>query len=139
MTPYQKSVAASVLLALAVGQLAAISLARGWIGSGDVALRRKATRWHHAEGYLGLAIVVIVAFYCTRLLPDSVKTTRVSVHALLGTTVVSLGFIKATVARAFPQRYAWLPYLGAALFAFVVALWISAAGWYFFWSQSAGY
>jgi hypothetical protein len=135
MTPYQKSIAATVLLGLAVVQLIVISLARGWIGGSRPANRRRELAWHRTEGYVALTLIVVVAYYCTRLFPGS-QTTRVYIHALLGVTVICLLLAKILIARVYTRFYEFLPYLGATLFLAVVALWISGAGWYWFYSPS---
>lgn len=138
VTPYQKSITASVLLGLAVMQLVVISMARGWIGGSRPPARRRMARWHRLEGYIGIAMILVVAFFCLRLAPESDKTPRVYIHALLGVTVISLVLFKVAIMRFFPRHYSRMPLLGAALFAAIIAIWISSAGWYFV-TQPGGY
>jgi len=136
MTIFQKSVAASIVLGLAVLQLVAISVARRWIGRPSRELRGRATLWHRYEGFVAFTLIVAVAYYCTQLWPGS-ETPRVYIHALLGVTVISLILAKMLIARVYKKYYSRLPYLGVTLFFAIIALWVSSAGWYFV--TSGGY
>lgn len=138
MNAYQKSITASVLLGLAFLQLLAIAVGRGWIGGAGRQTRRNAVIWHRVEGYIAFAIVLTIAYYCLKLVPGSVKTARVSVHALLGATVLGLLISKVAIMRFFRRYSGRMPTLGAVLLVAIIAIWISSAGWYFV-TQSGGY
>lgn len=131
MTPYQKSVICSLLLGLALVQLITIGLALGRFGNLSPAGRGKTALAHRAGGLVGLAAILFVAYYCLQLLPGSSWTGRVWMHALIGAIVLVLVVSKAAIRGAIPRLYLQLPLLGGLLFLFIIALWISSAGWYF--------
>ncbi|MBE0428666.1 MAG: hypothetical protein IBX61_02195 [Thermoleophilia bacterium] len=132
LTLGEKSVLATVLLGLSVLQLVAIATARGWIGRTAPPARRKLALWHRLEGYAAIALILVISYYCIQLYPGS-GTTRVSVHIGLGITVISLSVLKVAVMRLFPRFFPLMPLLGALLFTALIAIWISSAGWYYFW------
>ena len=138
MDPFQKSVTASVLLGLAVLQLIAIGITRGWIGRAGRMTRRRTALWHRLEGYVGIAIILVIAYYCLQLASESQKTPRVYLHAFLGVSVIGLVLSKVAIMRFFPRQYHRMPVLGILLFFAIIATWISAAGWYFV-TQTGGY
>jgi len=133
LTFFGKSVLATVVLGLAVLQVIAISIARGWIGNYSANTRVWATKLHRFQGYTALVIILFVAYNCVFVLglPRS-AVARVIVHALLGVTVLLLLVKKIVIARVFRRYYNWLPYLGMTLVAALTSLWITSAGWYFY-------
>lgn len=138
----QKSLAASIVLGLAVFQFIAIGIARGNLGNASSVMRRRAALWHRAEGFVVLAIVLFVAYYCIKIAPNSVKTLRVDAHMLLGVSVIGLIFSKVAIMRVFRQRYGLMPMLGVLLLMAIVTLWFTSAGWHYFLydlSLSGGY
>jgi hypothetical protein len=131
LTLYEKSLLATLLLVLAVGQFIAIGVARGWIGRYPPETRRRAAAWHRTEGYVALLIILIVAYECVFVIGPRYHPVRVAVHSVLGTSVVALIWIKVSIGRVFRRKYRWQPAVGKTLLGAVVLLWLSSAGWYF--------
>ena len=138
LTPGQKSVAASVVLVLAILQLVAISLGRGWVGGARPRTRSYALLWHRTGGFITFTLMVAVAYYCLKLISVTLGGPRVIVHMVLGSAVLALVIAKIAIVERLHRHYAKLPFLGAVLFVTVIALWISGAGWYFV-IQKTGY
>ncbi len=129
-----KSVLATILLALAGPQLAAIAVAMGWLGRFSPKARRRAAQFHRLEGYAALLVILTIAYDCIFVIRPNLPVipTRAQVHSLLGGLVLSLIFAKISIARL-ASRFDWLPKLGITLFVAIIAIWISSAAWYFFW------
>lgn len=136
MNPYQKSIAATILLGLAFLQLGSISIARGWISGFDQAMRSRMFLWHRIEGYLSIAIILTIAFFCLRILPDSARTGRVWVHSVLGLAVISLVLSKVAIRRKFNRYYQRLVLLGVSLLTTLIINWAISAGWYLLTNRS---
>ncbi len=133
----QKSLLATGLLAIACVQLLTIAVGRG-AGGFSPGVRRWAVGLHRFGGYLGLFIVLLVAYSCVVFIGPKTGSLRVAAHSLLGASVIALLFGKITIARGLRQYYPRLPIFGAALFAAVIVNWFISAGWYYF-AGSVGY
>jgi hypothetical protein len=128
----QKSILATALLAIAFIQLIVIIAARGQIGGFSPQVRRWLVRCHRFGGYLGLFIILLVAYSCVFYIGARLTPARVAVHAVLGLATIALIMTKISITRGLRQFYTRLPVLGAALFSAIVVNWLVSAGWYFF-------
>ena len=138
LTIDQKSLLATVLLALACAQVLLIASALGKIGSFSTETRRRLTMAHRFEGYVAFLIVLWVAYNCVFNIANKSGTPRVVIHAIAGTIVLGLFMSKIAINRGFRQFYTRLPLLGASLFTAITILWVTSAGWYYF-TQGVGY
>lgn len=132
MTPLQKSILATALLGVAAAQVYTICLALGIIGRLQPRNRRRAAFWHRTGGIIGLAIALIIAYYCLKLWPYGVRTTRIWIHATLGTFLLGLMAVKVTIRNGLKRYYSRLPVLGVVLAVTVILQWLISAGWYLF-------
>lgn len=129
MTLLQKSVLATVLLVLALAQLGFISTARGWVGNFGGRTLRRALLMHRIGGYIGLAVILFIAFNCffiIKYIGNPYKYT----HITLGVLTVAILMSKVTVARACQGLKRLLPRFGVALLIAVVGTWLTSALWY---------
>jgi len=132
LTFFGKSIMATIVLWMAVLQAVVIAVARGRLGNFTQAVRVKATRLHHIQGYAVLVIILLVAYNCVFVLGlPKAGSARVIAHALLGLAVLLLLMKKILIVRVFRRFYRWLPLLGTLLFVAIAALWATSAGWYF--------
>lgn len=125
-----KSLMASVLLAVSLLQLAWIGSARGWILDLPLKLRLRAVRAHRIGGYAGLTLILAIAYYCVFVYGSS-GTARSAIHALLGAATVALVAVKVLVARFFKAGSRRLPVIGFMLGGSIVGAWATSALWYF--------
>jgi hypothetical protein len=136
VTPFEKSIVASLLVLLALAQLTVIALALGWVGRASPAVRGRAFRWHRVEGYIGIATTLVIAYYCLRIVriggTASLNPARVQAHALLGTVIIGLLLAKVFIMRFYRRLYPGMRLLGLTLFAAILAIWAVSAGWYLF-------
>lgn len=130
---FGKSIMASVLLLIVLLQVVAIGVGRGWIGYFPPKVREKAVKVHRFQGYVGLIIILFVAYNCVFVwaLPKA-GSPRVLAHSLLGTSVLMLIMVKIVINRVFQQFYTQLPKVGVTLALAITALWFTGAGWYFY-------
>ncbi len=132
LTQYQMSVFTTLLLAIALAQLAVISLGRGWIGNLPVESRRWLIQAHRFGGYIGLFVMLLVSYTCVVYLLVSFGSARVAIHSIAGTVVIAAVLAKIVIAHGLPRFYTALPYFGIVVFGSVVIIWISSAAWYFY-------
>lgn len=129
MTLFQKSLLATGLLVLALAQLSTITLARGWIAGFSVKTRRRSRAAHHLGGYIGLVLILFLAYYC-KFVVDPIGNPYKRLHVLLGVLAIVLVVGKVAVARLAPGWRRRLPFIGLALLAAVIGAWASSALWY---------
>jgi hypothetical protein len=129
MTLLQKSVLATVLLVLALGQLTSISIARGWLGSHGGRALRRALVAHRIGGYTGLAIILFIAFNCLFII-HYVGNPYKYMHMTLGALAVAIVMAKVTIARGCRCLKQALPRFGAALLITIAGAWFTSALWY---------
>jgi hypothetical protein len=130
LTYSQKSLLATGLLVIAFLQLTVIAMALGKVGSFSPDTRRRLTMFHRFEGYVGLLIILWVAYNCIFNIVHKSGMPRVVIHMIMGATVLGLITSKITISRGLRQYYRRLPMLGAALFTVIPVLWVTSAGWY---------
>lgn len=126
----QKSILATVILAVAFLQLVFIVTARAWLFDPPARLRRNAARAHRIGGYSGLVLLLVISYYCVFVYGSS-GTARSVIHAFLGVAAVVLVLSKAAVARVFRGYIRRLPLLGGTLFGMIAGAWSTSALWYF--------
>ncbi|MHB1380929.1 MAG: DUF6529 family protein, partial [Thermoleophilia bacterium] len=126
----EKSLMASILLAVALLQLVWISLARGWFLDLPLRARLRAVKAHHIGGYAGLGLILTIAYYCVFVYGSS-GTTRAAIHALLGAVTVGLVATKVVMARFFKAKAHRLPAIGFLLGGSIVGAWSTSALWYY--------
>jgi hypothetical protein len=129
VTLLQKSVLATVLLVLALGQLTSISVARGWLGSFGGKTLRRALKAHRVGGYAGLAIILAIAFNCLfiiRYIGNPFKYAHMTLGALSVMAVMS----KVSIARGCRCLKSALPKFGIALLICISGAWLTSALWY---------
>lgn len=129
MSLMQKSMLATVLLVLALGQLASISVARGWLGSFGGRTLRRALKLHRIGGYTGLVIILVIAFNCLFVI-HYVGNPFKYTHMTFGALSVALVMTKATISRACQRLKRILPRFGAALLIVLTGAWFTSALWY---------
>lgn len=138
LTIDQKSLLATVLLALACAQVLLIASALGKIGSFSTETRRRLTLAHRFEGYVAFLVVLWVAYNCVFNVANKSGTPRVVIHMLTGVIVLGLIMSKIAINQGLKQFYTRLPLLGASLFTAITILWVTSAGWYYY-TQGVGY
>lgn len=126
----QKSVLATIILALALVQLALISTARGWVVKLPPKIRGRARVAHHVGGYTGLVLLAIISYYCVFVYGSS-GTTRSLAHAILGAAAMVLVLSKVAVAHAFKALFRGMPLLGGLLAGSIAGAWATSSLWYF--------
>jgi len=132
LTQYQMSVFTTLLLGVAIVQLALISLGRGWIGSYPMEVRRWLLLAHRFGGYIGFFIILLVTYSCVVYYGGFLLSpARVALHSIVGTVMLAIIMAKIVITRGLRQFYAYLPYFGVVLFATVIITWLNSAGWYF--------
>ncbi len=128
----QKSLLATVVLAIAFVQLVLMAFGRGWIGGSPPRVRRRLIKFHRFEGYVTFLIILWIAYNCVFNVGVSLGTARIVVHGLLGITVIGLVLSKISIAEGMRRYYERLPLLGFTLLGAVISIWVVSAGWYFF-------
>lgn len=131
MTLFQKSLLATGLMVLALAQLSSMAVARGWIGSSSFSGRtlRRALYLHRAGGYIGLALIVFIAYYCIFEV-QRIGNPYKMVHIFFGAAATVLVLSKFAVVRFSSGLRGQLPVLGLALLAAVAGAWATSALWY---------
>ncbi len=86
---------------------------------------------HRWSGRLAILCVLPVAFHCIFILGFRTTDTRVLVHSIVGSFVFGVIVVKLLMVHG--RKYpGWaLPLAGGTLFAVLVTLWATSAGWYF--------
>jgi hypothetical protein len=129
-----------VVLSTVVGVLVLLQLLGGlWIFG---RLGRPAPSWvgpaHRACGAIAVVLAVFVAYNCLWALgleSGSLKNgepvgTRTVVHGLLGCAVMGAFVVKAAAVRSKRAPGWFLPVAGGLLFALLMAVVLTSAGWY---------
>lgn len=86
---------------------------------------------HRWSGRTAIVLTLPVAYHCIFLLGFQTLTPRVFIHSLLGSACygIFLGKVWIVRAKGFPG---WaLPVAGGLLFAVLLGLWTTSAGWFF--------
>src|SRR5665648_201192 len=128
----QKSLLATLLLALACVQVLLIAMARGKLGAFSPDMRRWLVLGHRFEGYIAFFVALWVAYNCIFNIADKSEAPRVVIHAIMGTVLLGLFMVKIAISRGLRRFYKRLPVLGAVLFVAITVLWVTSAGWYYF-------
>lgn len=129
MTLFQKSLLATAVLVLALVQMVIMSVARGWIGGASGRTQRRALYLHRAGGYLGLVLILFIAYYCIFEVQRVGNPYRI-VHALFGSAATALVVSKVAIRRVFSGWRRRLPALGLSLLAAIAGAWATSALWY---------
>lgn len=129
MTLFQKSLLATAVMVLALVQLLLIATARGWIGSSSGRTQRRALYLHRAGGYLGMAIILLIAYNCI-LKIHWIGNPYKPWHMLFGASATVLVLSKVSIARVFRGWRRRLPAVGLTLLAALAGAWTTSALWY---------
>lgn len=119
-----KVVLASVVLGLAVYQLATIAVGYGKLRPPFLA-PRPAARAHRAVGDAIAAVVVVVALMCLAVYGWDDDG---GAHAALGAVLLGALALKIGVVRRGGRLGRLLPYLGATVFVLLALTWLASAG-----------
>jgi Family of unknown function (DUF6529) len=86
---------------------------------------------HRWSGRLAILCTIPVAFHCIFILGFRSTDTRVLIHSIVGSFVYGVIVVKLLMVHS--RKYpGWaLPVAGGTLFAVLVTLWVTSAGWYF--------
>lgn len=129
-----------VVLTTAIGMLAVLQVVGALWLYGKLGIR--APSWlgaaHRISGTTALMLTVLVAYHClwalgleTGRFPDGTKVpTRTVVHGVLGCTVFGAAVVKVAAVRSRRSPGWFLPVAGGLLFALLIAVVLTSAGWY---------
>jgi hypothetical protein len=141
-----------VALTTVIGALAVLQVVGALWLYGNLGL--KAPSWlgtaHRISGTTALLLSVFVAYHCvwalgleTGRLPDGTKVPmRTVVHGVLSCAVFGAVVVKVAAVRSRRSPGWFLPVAGGLLFALLVAVVLSSAGWYLTtngWPSAGGY
>jgi hypothetical protein len=86
---------------------------------------------HRWSGRLAILCTIPVAFHCIFILGFRSTDTRVLIHSIIGSFVYGVIVVKLLMVHS--RKYpGWaLPVAGGTLFAVLVTMWVTSAGWYF--------
>lgn len=119
-----KVVLASVALALAVYQLALISVGYGRVRPSFLSAR--AASWtHRASGDAIVVVLVVVALMCVSVFGFADDAV---LHAVAGCALLVVLAVKIAVLRWWTSVGRFLPVLGLAVFALLSLTWLTSAG-----------
>ena len=129
-----KVVLSTVIGVLAVGQVVGALWLYGKLGI-------KAPSWlgaaHRTSGTIALALAVFVAYNCLWALGLETGTvhgekvgTRTVVHGVLGCAVIGALVVKVVAVRSRRSSGWFLPVAGGVLFALLIVVVLTSAGWY---------
>ena len=93
--------------------------------------RPHVNRVHRWSGRLALLCTLPVAFHCIFILGFETVTPRVLIHSILGSFVYGVVAVKIFFVHDHAHPKWTLPVVGGTLFAVLVLLWATSAGWYF--------
>ena len=124
--PHVKIVLGAVIVALAVYQLALISVAYGkvrppFLGGGP------AGRAHRASGDTIAGLVLFVAAACLGYYGTEGEEDGATLHVVAAIGALALLALKVVVVRWWHAAGRWLPVIGSGLFAALVTTFVSAA------------
>jgi hypothetical protein len=128
-----KSVLATFVLLLAVGQALTMAQVRGYFKLVPLAPSRL-RRWHRWGGDATLILTWLVAAICVVHMPFSTYSLRVPLHAVLGSAAALTLLVKVAMARFFRRHLRYAPILGAIAGFSVLGTFAASALWYFWWA-----
>lgn len=120
---------ATAVMGLALVQIATAVRIFGHLGSGPTS--RSVHTLHRVSGLTAFLLSLPVAYHCLWALGFQDTTTRVLVHSLAGCAFYGAFTAKMLVLRAARMPDWSLPLAGAAVFAALVAIWLTSALWFF--------
>ena len=88
-------------------------------------------RVHRWSGRLALVLTLPVMFHCIFILGFQTVSTRVLIHSVLGSFIYGVFAAKVVFLRDHSYPRLAIPVAGGVLFAVLVLLWATSAGWYF--------
>jgi len=120
---------ATIVVALAVFQLATALRIFGRLGSGEALPR---VHWaHRISGTLAFLISLPVVYHCLWALGFQDTTTRVLIHSLAGCFFYGAFTTKMLSLRVSGLPSLTLPVIGGAVFTSLVVIWLTSALWFF--------
>jgi hypothetical protein len=119
-----KVVLATVVAALAIYQVALMTVGWGWLRVGFLA-REPASRAHRAIGDAIVAVTVVVALLCVGYFGFEDDG---GAHAVLGAVLLGVIAVKVLVVRRGGSLTRWLPVLGITALALFILTWATSAG-----------
>ena len=125
-----KSILATVVLALAIGQAISGARLRGYLKR--LSLPTSSLRvWHRLGGDAALLLTVTIAVVCVTQASFSAYSLRVPLHAGLGTLAAVVMFAKVIIARRFRRYLRYAVILGTIAALSVLGCFTASALWYF--------
>ncbi|MEW1951978.1 DUF6529 family protein [Terrabacter sp. NPDC080008] len=141
-----------VVLSVVIGVLAVLQLVGAlWIyGRLGAAAPSWAGTAHRISGIVAVVLIVVVAYHCLWALGLETGTfaaggsvpTRTVVHGVLGCVLIGAVVVKVVAVRSHSAPGWFLPVAGGLLFALIVAVVLTSAGWYIAangWPGTGGY
>lgn len=141
-----------VVLTTVIGVLAVLQVIGAlWIyGKLGIAAPAWLGKAHRASGTVALGLSIFVAYHClwalgleSGTLPDGEEvSTRTVVHGVLGCAVIGALVVKVVAVRSKRASGWFLPVAGGLLFALLITVVLTSAGWYLSekgWPSSNGY
>ncbi len=124
-----KTVLASVIMALALYQLALIAVGYGkvrtrFLKSGSASFAHRAT----GDAILPLAFLVALLCFTFLDLDELADETRLLIHAIAGTATIVVLVVKVVLVRRSRGAHRALPFTGFSLFALLAVTWYTSAG-----------
>ena len=120
---------ATVVVVLALFQLATALRMYGRLGSGD------SPAWlppaHRISGTLAFLISLPVVYHCLWALGFQDTTTRVLIHSLAGCFFYGAFTTKMLTLKASAMPNLAIPVIGGAVFTSLVVIWLTSALWFF--------
>jgi hypothetical protein len=125
-----KSILATVVLALAIGQAISGARLRGYLKRLSLPAGSLRT-WHRLGGDAALLLTVTIAIVCVTQSTFSAYSVRVPLHAGLGTLAAVVMFAKVIIARRFRRYLRYSLILGTVAALSVLGCFAASALWYF--------
>jgi hypothetical protein len=127
-----KSVATTIVLALALGQALGMAQVRGYVRL--LPFERKRLRlWHRWGGVAVLVLTVTVAVVCVLGIGGRYASysARVLAHLHMGALAIVVLILKVAIAQRFRRYLRFALVLGAAAGLLILGTFVASALWYF--------
>jgi len=130
-----RTVVLKVYLASAAALIAVFQLLSALRLYGKISIPATMPPWlgtlHRVTGTVAFVLVAVVAYHCLWALGFQRTEPRLLVHSLLGCFLFGAFTAKVIVVQWSGLPGWWLPVAGGSIFAALVLLWLSSAGWFF--------
>ena len=126
-----KSILATVVLVLALGQVVSMAQLRGYLKFKLIPLPTKSLRtWHRWGGDATLLLTLLVALICLTYEAYYPYHWRIPLHVALGSLAALVMLAKLLMARRFRSYLRYGPLLGAIAGLSVLGTFLASALWY---------